>query len=70
MTLWLILIAVAHQGDILLAPQFLNQSQRKFLAVVLDAAIAPVDAATLPKLSSVTATKLGPGNAIASRCIE
>jgi hypothetical protein len=41
----LILITVAHQGDVLSASKALQEPRREFLAVILDAVVALIDGA-------------------------
>jgi AcrR family transcriptional regulator len=51
MTLPLLLGTVAHQRYVALAREFLYQPQREFLAVVLDGAVARIDAATFQEIA-------------------
>src|SRR5262245_11282260 len=59
-TVLLIFGAVAHQGDVILAREVLDQSQRELLAVVLDRPAARVDRAVHEQLSEVLARELRP----------
>ena len=80
MTLFLILIAVAHQRDVALRSQSLDQTERELLSMVLDAPTACVDRpvhqdfesvlageyrpAQLPGLTSAKEPSLGPRDGI------
>jgi hypothetical protein len=55
-----ILGAVAEQSDGLSLGQIFEQTQGKFLPVILDCAIASVDRVTFKKLRPVTAAELRP----------
>jgi hypothetical protein len=58
----LILVTVAHQGDVLSASKALQEPKREFLAVILDAVIVLVDGARLPKLLPIAAAEFGPAS--------
>ena len=60
MTVPLILVTVAHQGDVLSASKALQEPKREFLAVILDAVIAFVDGARLPELLPIAAAEFDP----------
>src|SRR5262245_3331616 len=60
MAMLLGLVAMAKQCHLLSSAQLLEQAQREFLAVVLDAPVALVDAAALRELLAIAAAELAP----------
>src|SRR5262245_1588321 len=54
------LVAMAKQRHVLSSAQLLEQAQREFLAVVLDAPIALIDAAALRELLAIAAAEFAP----------
>ena len=56
----LILVTVAHQGDVLSASKALQEPKREFLAVILDAVVALIDGARLPEFFPIATAEFTP----------
>lgn len=62
MTVPLLLRALAHQGNSFAFRKFCEQTQREFLAVIFDGAIATVNGSAFKQFHPVTTSKLRPGD--------
>jgi len=66
----LVFIAMAHQGDVLPAPECLQQSQRKLLPMILDSPILSVEAGAFFQFAPVAATKFRPRDTLLTGSIH
>lgn len=62
MAVALLFVTVAHQRDSAFAAKCLKQAQGELLPVVLDEAVASIDAATFLQLRSIALCKLAPSD--------
>jgi len=63
-------LAMAHQRNVSAPAQALQQPQCKFLAMIFNIAISPINSATLPELLSITPAELVPSYRALSKGFE